>query len=205
MKKAIISAMMLVSVVFAGSHAENHKLATRVPGIRTVEYVKKAKSAKADSVNKVNAQKVVKDSLVKEVDKYIRKRLKNFDKDISEHIANECLANDIDICFALAQAQIETNFGTTGIGKSRKSMYGVYRSYKSKKHSTSDWIKLLKEKYLGSKKTVKKLMDNYITLNGQRYSQNPKYESILKSTYKTIKSTTNIYRLQNTCSHFYDS
>lgn len=205
MKKTIISAMMLVSVVFAGSHAENHKVATYVPGMRA-EYVKKAVSAKADSVNKENAHKVdLKDSLVEEVDKYIRKRLKNFDKDISEHIANECLANDIDICFALAQAQIETNFGTTGIGKSRKSMYGVYRTYKTKKHSTSDWIRLLKSNYLGSKKSIKKLMENYVTLNGKRYSQNPRYESILKSTYQTIKSTTNISRLQNECSHYYNS
>ena len=165
-----------------------------------VEHVEKVDSAQAVFMNKKIALENCKVVLTSEVEKYIRKNTtRKFDKDISSHIVKECLDNDIDICFALAQAQNETCFGTIGIGKSRKSMYGVYKTYKHRNHSTTAYIDLLKTKYLGKKKTIHHLMNNFVNLNGHRYSSNKNYERELKRTYECIKKKTKIFKLQNEC------
>lgn len=149
--------------------------------------------------NKKIAQKnKIKKELVEEVDKYIHKKTKKkkFHKDISEHLVEVALKNNFDIAFAMAQAEIETCFGTAGIGISRRSMYGVYITYKDYNASTDYYIDLVKRKYLGNKKTFQQLANNYVTLGGARYSKNPKYESIFKSAWTNIKSNTKISRLQ---------
>lgn len=199
MKRTLVLFLVSLSMLLSTpSGAEEHGLATHVTGTK-VENVEKVDSAQAGSVNKEIALNNCKVILTEEVEKYIESKTKKFDRDISKHLVEECLNNDIDICFALAQAQIETNFGTAGIGKSRKSMYGVYKTYKSRKHSTSAYIELLKTKYLGSKKTIHHLMKNFVTLGGSRYSSNPKYESELKKAYQEIKKITKISKLQDEC------
>ncbi len=187
--------MSLSILLSTPSGAEEHGLANHVTGTE-VSYVEKVSSGKPELVNKEIAQDTLNIKLVEEVEKYISKKAKKFDKDISKHLVEECLNNDIDICFALAQTQIETNFGTTGIGRTRKSMFGVYVSYKTRNHSTTAWIDLLKRRYLGNKKSVYDLMNRYVTLSGKRYSQNPKYESTLRNAYNSIKKNTQIYKIQ---------
>lgn len=203
MKRTLVLFLVSLSMLLSSpSGAEEHGLAHHVTGTK-VENVEKVDTAQAVSVNKEIALNNCKVMLTEEVEDYIESKTKKFDKDISKHLVEECLNNDIDICFALAQAQIETNFGTTGIGKSRKSMYGVYKTFKSRKHSTEHYIALLKEKYLGTKKTIHHLMKNYATLKGgYRYSSNPKYESELKKAYSEIKRKTKISELQDECNKF---
>lgn len=159
-------------------------------------------SMKSDSVsltNKKIAQKEsIRQELVNEVDKYISKKAyrQKFHKDISEHLVEVALKNNFDIAFAMAQAEIETCFGTAGIGVSRRSMYGVYITYRSHNASTDYYIDLVKRKYLGKKRTFEQLANNYVTLSGARYSKNPKYEYHFKSAWANIKSNTKISRLQ---------
>ena len=192
--------MSLFLVVSTPSGAEEHGLAKHVTGTVKVEHVKKDNSTQVELANKKIAQKDFVKELTKEVESYIDKTTRRkFDRDISSHIVKECLDNDIDICFALAQAQNETCFGTTGIGKSRKSMYGVYKNYKTRNHSTTAYIDLLKRKYLGKNKTIHHLMKNFVSLNGHRYSSNKSYEKELRSTYELIKKQTKIFKLQNEC------
>ena len=73
--------------------------------------------------------------LTDEVSMYILDNSKHKDTsfviEISEHIVNRALDNHIDICFILAQGHLETHFGSYGIGKSRKSIFGVYKYYGS--------------------------------------------------------------------------
>lgn len=200
MKRTFVLFLMSLSMLLSSpSCAEEHGLANHVTGMK-VEHVEKVDTAQAASVNKEIALRNCKVILTEEVEEYIGSKTKKFDRDISKHLVEECLNNDIDICFALAQAQIETNFGTIGIGKSRRSMYGVYVTFKSRKHSTTHYIRLLKTNYLGSKKTIHHLMKNYVTLKGgHRYSSNPKYESELKKAYQEIVRNTKISKLQDEC------
>lgn len=199
-KKIFLTLMSLFLVVSTPSGAEEHGLAKHVTGTVKVEHVKKDNSTQVELANKKIAQKDFVKELTKEVESYIDKTTRRkFDRDISSHIVKECLDNDIDICFALAQAQNETCFGTTGIGKSRKSMYGVYKNYKTRNHSTTAYIDLLKRKYLGKNKTIHHLMKNFVSLNGHRYSSNKSYEKELRSTYELIKKQTKIFKLQNEC------
>lgn len=199
-KKIFLTLMSLFLVVSTPSGAEEHGLAKHVTGTVKVEHVEKAYTAQAVYVNKEIALKYFIKNLTKEVESYIDKNTtRKFDRDISSHIVKECLDNDIDICFALAQAQNETCFGTTGIGNSRKSMYGVYKNYKTRNHSTTAYIDLLKRKYLGKNKTIHHLMKNFVNLNGHRYSSNKNYEKELRSTYELIKKQTKIFKLQNEC------
>lgn len=202
MRRFLILVMMSLSmlVVSTPSCAEELNVASLVTGTKC-EYVKKASSTQVGVVNKKTAHDNSIKLLTEEVEKYIQSRIgRKIDVyDISSHIVKESLDNDIDICFVLAQAEIETLFGTKGIGRSRKSMYGVYITFNTHNKSTTYYIKLIKDKYLGSKKTVHHLMNNFVSLSGHRYSTNKNYESELKKKYQEIVSTTKIKKLQNEC------
>ena len=45
-------------------------------------------------------------------------------------------------------------------------------------------------------------MNNFVNLNGHRYSANKNYERELKRTYECIKKQTKIFKLQNECNKF---
>ena len=200
-KRLLLTLMSLFLVLSIPSGAEEHVLAKHVTGTK-VEHVEKVDTAQAVSMNKKIALENCTVVLTNEVESYIERKVgrKVDSYGISKHIVKESLDNDIDICFVLAQAEIETAFGTTGIGKSRKSMYGVYVNYRNHNHSTSEYIKLIKGKYLGSKKTIHHLMKNFVNLGGHRYSSDKNYEEKLKKKYQEIKSKTKIFKLQDECS-----
>ena len=65
--------------------------------------------------------------------------------EIAKTIINIALENDIDICFILAQGTIETHLGTTGIGRTRKSIFGVYKTYPSYEACINDYARILKK------------------------------------------------------------
>lgn len=118
--------------------------------------------------------------------------------EIAKTIIDIALDNDIDICFILAQGTIETHLGTAGIGRptSRKSIFGVYRTYKSYEDCINDYAKILKKSYLTRGRTEVDLMKNYVTTGGARYAGNPNYEYELKKKYLEIRKTTNLHDLQ---------
>ena len=105
---------------------------------------------------------------------------------IAKTICDIALENDIDICFILAQGTIETHLGTTGIGKSRHSIFGVYRTYKDYDECINAYAKLLKKSYLTKGHTEKDLMQRYVTTGGARYAGDTLYEQRLTNTYKGI-------------------
>lgn len=116
---------------------------------------------------------------------------------IASTIISQALEHNIDICFVLAQGTLETHLGTAGIGKSQKSIFGVGKTYNSYEDCINNYFRLLTRSYLGKQKTIHDLLDNYITIKGYRYSENPDYEKMLKQVYHKVISTTNIYNLQN--------
>jgi flagellum-specific peptidoglycan hydrolase FlgJ len=108
---------------------------------------------------------------------------------IAKTICDIALENDIDICFILAQGTIETHLGTTGIGKSRHSIFGVYRTFKDYDECINAYAKLLKKSYLTRGRTERDLMKRYVTTGGARYAGDTQYEQRLSKTYRDICKT----------------
>ena len=116
--------------------------------------------------------------------------------EIAKTIINIALENDIDICFILAQGTIETHLGTTGIGRTRKSIFGVYKTYPSYEACINDYARILKKWYITRGRNEHDLMKHYVTTGGARYAGNPNYETKLKKKYLEIKKNTNLHDLQ---------
>ena len=123
-------------------------------------------------------------------------------------IVDECEDYDVDIIFVLTQAQLESHFGTKGIGSKINNVFNVgvfdgLSSDKVNKHykfnypnqSIKPYLELLTTKYLVNK-TEHDLMSKYVDTNGKRYASDPDYESKFKSKYEHIKNTTKIDSLQ---------
>ena len=126
----------------------------------------------------------------------VSKRNSTERNEIAKTIINIALENDIDICFILAQGTIETHIGTTGIGRTRKSIFGVYKTYPSYEACINDYARILKKCYLTRGRNEHDLMKHYVTTGGARYAGNPNYETELKKKYLEIKKNTNLHDLQ---------
>ena len=103
-----------------------------------------------DSIGKKEILKEnLKNDLTNEVSTYILDNSRHTDTsfvtEISEHIVNRALDNHIDICFILAQGHLETGFGSYGIGKSKKSIFGVYKYYGSYTECIDYYINFIEE------------------------------------------------------------
>ena len=142
----------------------------------------------------------IKNELITEVSKYIKKQAPSSHKFIPKYLVHAGLDNDIDICFMMAQTQIETCFGTMGAGResSRRSMFGVaVKKYSNYENAINHYCEVLKKYYLVKGKTEQHLLSKYVTAKGGRYAENKRYEVDLRIAYNHIKRTTNIHSLQN--------
>lgn len=124
-------------------------------------------------------------------------------------IVDECEKYGVNICFVLAQAEIESHFGTKGLGskfnnvfnvdvhdkvKGKKDMNKKY-IYKYPNESIEPYLQLLTNKYLVNK-LESDLLVKYVDINGARYASDIDYESKLRSKYHTITTETKIVELQ---------
>lgn len=151
------------------------------------------------AVDTVKLRDSIEHELVSEVTKYIQTKTTNHHQFIPKYLVHSALNYDIDICFMMAQTQIETCYGTTGAGRetSRRSLFGVsIQKYDNYEEAINKYCSLIKEKYLGNKKTEQHLLTRYVTLKGGRYASNPNYERELRTAYNHIKKNTRIYNLQ---------
>lgn len=148
----------------------------------------------------------IKNELIVSVKKYINKKAPNAHDSIPTYIVKHALIYDIDLCFMMSQTELETNFGTIGAGRptSKKSLFGVnvysrtpFKGYKNYNVAIEEYCKLLRRSYLVKGRNEHHLMKNYVNSSGNRYAASRKYEANLQMNYKTIKSTTDIVRLQN--------
>ena len=126
-------------------------------------------------------------------------------------IFEACDEYNIDIVFVLAQAQIESSFGTAGIAAKTKSVWNVLAydgrsaddmiakgdGYSHPDQSIRPYLELLKTKYLVKNKTEYDLMMNYVAASGHRYASDKSYESRMQSLYKSINENTNINTYYN--------
>ena len=141
----------------------------------------------------------IENSLVEEARTYIKSLYPGCPDIIPSYIVKAGLANNIDICFMLAQTQLETTFGKAGVGRtcSRRSLFGIEkRYYKTYKEAINAYVDVLTSNYLVMGRTEQHLLNNYVNKSGHRYAGNPKYEYHLKKHYNTIATTTKIKQLQ---------
>ena len=168
-----------------------------------IEYVLHEKNV--TKIDTVQIKDSIKNEIIDEVSKYVKRQAPRAHKFIPMYLVQAGLANDIDICFIMAQTQIETCYGTTGAGResSRRSMFGVIsKKYPNYEDAINHYCEVLKKYYLVKGKTEQHLMTKYVTGTGGRYAKNPRYEIELRTAYNHIKRTTNIYSLQEEYKRF---
>jgi flagellum-specific peptidoglycan hydrolase FlgJ len=123
-------------------------------------------------------------------------------------LIEECEKYNIDIKFVLAQGEIESHFGTKGIGGKLNNVFNVgvfdnttadkvHKNYKYQyaNESIEPYLKLLTTRYLVDKLETD-LMQNYVDINGNRYASDKLYEAKLRDKYNTISTSTKIDEYQ---------
>lgn len=120
-------------------------------------------------------------------------------------IVEECEKYDVDICFVLAQGEVESSFGTKGIASKLNCVFnvGIYDNktteqiedkyrFEYPNESIEPYLKLLTTKYLVNK-LEHDLMRKFVDINGNRYASDKDYEIKISSKYKFICENTKIH------------
>lgn len=127
-------------------------------------------------------------------------------------LVENCEKYGIPVTFALAQGEVESHFGTTGLAYRTNSVWNVgafdnyglediSHKFSNPNDSVVPYLELLIQNYLPSK-TVEDLLENFIDINGNRYATDKYYESKLKSTLKYIRSHYTIDELQSRLNYY---
>ena len=121
-------------------------------------------------------------------------------------LVEKCEEYKIPITFVLAQGELESKFGTTGIAYRTNSIWnvGAYDNYDIKNikikyenpnDSVEPYLNLLNSNYLNGK-TIEDLLDSFTDINGNRYATDKYYESKLKTIHNYILTNHSIDSLQ---------
>ena len=127
-------------------------------------------------------------------------------------LVENCEKYGIPITFTLAQGEIESHFGTTGLAFRTNSVWNVGAfdsySYSEIQHkftnpndSVIPYLDLLVNNYLPSK-TVEDLLENFVDINGNRYASDKYYETKLKDRIKYITDNYQIDELQDRLNYY---
>lgn len=149
----------------------------------------------------------LKSVLVENVDNYIKEVAPPSALD-GLVIVNYCIDYDIDVCFVLAQGEIESHFGTKGLARKTNSVFNVFAydgkdynsinkngKYAHPDDSVEPYLRLLKNDYLIDNKTEYDLLSNYINKDGNRYASAKNYEKMLTDKFEKIKNKTEIHNI----------
>ena len=135
--------------------------------------------------------------LIFAIDEYI----KNYAEDsqvCAEQIVNICDEYNMDIKLLLAQAHLESHFGTRGKAAYTNSIFNVgtydngqilYR-YKHPNESIEPYVSLMKRRYLNDKEINDLLYDSFVNDEGKRFASNSAYENALMKLLELIDTTT---------------
>ena len=121
-------------------------------------------------------------------------------------LVERCEEYKIPITFVLAQGELESKFGTTGLAYRTNSIWnvGAYDNYDIKdikikyenpNDSVEPYLNLLNSNYLNGK-TIEDLLDSFTDINGNRYATDKYYESKLKTIHNYILTNHDIDSLQ---------
>ena len=121
-------------------------------------------------------------------------------------LVEKCEEYKMPITFVLAQGELESKFGTTGLAYRTNSIWnvGAYDNYDIKdikikyenpNDSVEPYLNLLNSNYLNGK-TIEDLLDSFTDINGNRYATDKYYESKLKTIHNYILTNHSIDSLQ---------
>lgn len=127
-------------------------------------------------------------------------------------LVENCEKYGIPITFTLAQGEIESHFGTTGLAYRTNSVWNVgafdnysYNEIQHKFNNPNDsvvpYLGLLVNNYLPNK-TVEDLFDSFTDINGNRYASDKYYETKLKEKVKYITDNYQIDELQSRLNYY---
>lgn len=153
---------------------------------------------------------MTKELLVAEVERCISGSSGGESQLTATNLVDLCLDYDVDICFVIAQAHVESHFGTRGMAQKTHSVFNVgagdgYQydaiqkiyKYEHPDSSVAPYLDLLTASYLVEGRTEHDLMHDFTTPNGKRYATNPEYEKKLRYRYAQFKKDTRILELQS--------
>lgn len=120
-----------------------------------------------------------------------------------------CDKYDVDIRFAMAQAEAESHFGTKGIAAKTNMVWNVgafdnktaeeiindRNKRTSAQHpdmSIEPYLILLTTRYLVDGKNELDMFESFVDCNGKRYASNEKYESLVQEIYERIDKETDL-------------
>lgn len=123
-----------------------------------------------------------------------------------------CDKYDVDIRFAMAQAEAESHFGTKGIAAKTNMVWNVGafdnksadQIIKEKNGNTSashpdmsiePYLILLTTRYFVDGKNELDMFEKFVDANGKRYASNPNYENMVQEIYERIDKETNLESL----------
>ena len=120
-----------------------------------------------------------------------------------------CNKYDVDVRFAMAQAEAESHFGTTGIAAKTNSVWNVrafdgrsaddmIRKGDAAPHpdmSIEPYLILLTTEYLVDGKNELDMFEKFVNKHDKRYASNPNYENLVEGIYNRINECTDLDRL----------
>lgn len=120
-----------------------------------------------------------------------------------------CNKYDVDVRFAMAQAEAESHFGTTGIAAKTNSVWNVrafdgrsaddmIRKGDAAPHpdmSIEPYLILLTTEYLIDGKNELDMFEKFVNKHDKRYASNPNYENLVEGIYNRINECTDLDKL----------
>ena len=117
-----------------------------------------------------------------------------------------CNKYDVDVRFAMAQAEAESHFGTTGIASKTNSVWNVrafdgrsaddmIRKGDAAPHpdmSIEPYLILLTTEYLVDGKNELDMFEKFVNKHDKRYASNPNYENLVEGIYNRINECTDL-------------
>lgn len=140
-----------------------------------------------------NSIKIMKCSLISEVQNYIDKNAKKH-KMHATYIVNKCIKKQFDISLLLSQAHLESNFGDNMEGNSCFGMKG-YR-FPTIMHAIDAYIELMQTKYMLTRTPEQLISSNFTVENSTKYKYaGYGYGDKIKKIRKNIINNTKIHKL----------
>lgn len=154
------------------------------------------------------AMEGIKDDIVTEIDCYIDSIAPDSGLN-GIKLFELCNKYGVDVRFAMAQAQVESHFGTKGMAAKTNIVWNVKTydnrtlddirkhndDFKHPDESIEPYLSLLVNSYFVDGKTEEDMFINFVNKDGKRYASNTNYENAMLSVYERINNETDLKRL----------